>query len=139
MQGLHIEQYYPELGHGQHELSIGHAPALQAADRHVLYRETLRGVANKLGLIASLAPKPFVAQAGNGCHLHLVESPDQPKRQEWIAALDKMESLKPRAVIAGHKRVGNEDSPRIIGETRKYIRDFERLAMRTTTARATVG
>src|SRR6266446_1674506 len=44
--------------------------------------------------------------AYNGRHLHLVESPDQPKRQEWIAALDKMESLKPRAVIAGHKRVG---------------------------------
>ena len=46
-----------------------------------------------------------------------------------------MESLKPCAVIAGHKRVGNDDSPRIIGETRKYIRDFERLAMQTTTAR----
>jgi len=63
------------------------------------------------------------------------ESPDQQKRQEWIAALDKMESLKPRAIIAGHERVGNDDSPRIIGETRKYIRDFERLAMQTTTAR----
>src|ERR1700730_17516628 len=73
--------------------------------------------------------------AYNGDHLHLSESPDQQKRQEWIAALDKMESLKPRAVIAGHKRVGNEDSPRIIGETRKYIRDFERLAMQTATAR----
>jgi glyoxylase-like metal-dependent hydrolase (beta-lactamase superfamily II) len=73
--------------------------------------------------------------AYNGVHLHLVESPDHQKRQEWIAALDKMESLKPRAVIAGHKRVGNDDSPRIIGETRKYIRDFERLAMQTTTAR----
>ena len=73
--------------------------------------------------------------AYNGDHLHLSESPDQQKRQEWIAALDKMESLKPRAVVAGHKRVGNEDSPRIIGETRKYIRDFERLAMQTTTAR----
>ncbi len=72
--------------------------------------------------------------AYNGVHLHLSESPDQQKRQEWIAALDKMESLKPRAVIAGHKRVGNDDSPRIIGETRKYIRDFERLAMQTTTA-----
>src|SRR6202051_1311507 len=44
--------------------------------------------------------------AYNGAHLHLSESPDQQKRQEWIAALDKMESLKPRAVIAGHKRVG---------------------------------
>ncbi len=73
--------------------------------------------------------------AYNCDHLHLSESPDQQKRQEWIAALDKMESLKPRAVIAGHKRVGNDDSPRIIGETRKYIRDFERLAMQTTTAR----
>src|ERR1700722_3602775 len=71
--------------------------------------------------------------AYNGDHLHLSESPDQQKRQEWIAALDKMESLKPRAVIAGHKRVGNDDSPRIIGETRTYIRDFERLAMQTTT------
>src|SRR6202048_1913030 len=73
--------------------------------------------------------------AYNGVHLHLSESPDQQKRLEWIVALDKMESLKPRAVIAGHKRVGNDDSPGILGETRKYIRDFERLAMRTTTAR----
>ncbi len=73
--------------------------------------------------------------AYNGVHLHLSESPDQQKRQEWIAALDKMASLKPRAVIAGHKRVGNVDSPKILGETRRYIRDFERLAMRTTTAR----
>src|SRR6266404_113960 len=73
--------------------------------------------------------------AYNGVHLHLSESPDQQKRQEWIAALDKMESLKPRAVIAGHKRVGNVDRPKILGETRRYIRDFARLAMRTTTAR----
>src|SRR6202140_5079943 len=73
--------------------------------------------------------------AYNGVHLHLSESPDPQKRQEWIAALDKMESLKPRAVIAGHKRVGNVDSPKILGETRQYIRDFVRLAMQTTTAR----
>jgi glyoxylase-like metal-dependent hydrolase (beta-lactamase superfamily II) len=72
--------------------------------------------------------------AYNGVHLHLSESPDQQKREEWIAALDKMESLKPSAVIAGHKRVGNHDSPEILGETRKYIRDFERLAIQTTTA-----
>ncbi len=73
--------------------------------------------------------------AYNGDHLHLSESPDQQRRHEWIAALDKMESLKPRAVIAGHKRVGNDDRPGILGETRQYIRDFERLATQTTTAR----
>jgi glutamine synthetase len=70
-QGIQVEQYYPELGHGQHELSISHAPALKAADRQVLYRETLRGVAAELNMVASLAPKPFVDQAGNGCHLHV--------------------------------------------------------------------
>jgi glyoxylase-like metal-dependent hydrolase (beta-lactamase superfamily II) len=59
--------------------------------------------------------------AYNGVHLHLSESPDQQKRQEWVAALDKMESLKPRAVIAGHKRVGNDDSPGILGETRGNV------------------
>jgi len=69
-QGLDVEQYYPELGHGQQELSIRHAPALAAADRQVLYRETVRGVAWRQGLWASLAPKPIPSQAGNGTHIH---------------------------------------------------------------------
>ena len=69
-QGLPVEQYYPELGWGQHELSIRHAPALRAADNHLLYRETVRGVAQARGLDVSFAPKPWPDQAGNGCHLH---------------------------------------------------------------------
>jgi glutamine synthetase len=69
-QRIPVEQYYPELGHGQQELSIGHAPALEAADRQVFYRETVRAVAHRHGFWASLAPKPFVDQAGNGAHIH---------------------------------------------------------------------
>ncbi len=69
-QGLQVEHYYPELGHGQQEMSIRHAPAVRAADNHVLYRETIRGVALRQGLWASLAPKPIADQAGNGAHLH---------------------------------------------------------------------
>ena len=70
-QGMAVEQYYPELGWGQQELSIAHAPALQAADNHILYRETVRAVCLRHGLHASFAPKPWPDQAGNGCHLHL--------------------------------------------------------------------
>lgn len=70
-QNIGVEQYYPELGHGQHELSIRHADALRAADRHIIYRETLRGVAAEQNIEASLAPKPFAEQPGNGCHVHL--------------------------------------------------------------------
>jgi glutamine synthetase len=52
-------------------MSIRHAPALRAADNHVLYRETVRGVALRMAMWASLAPKPLPDQAGNGAHLHL--------------------------------------------------------------------
>lgn len=64
--------------------------------------------------------------AYNDAHLYFVESPP-PKRREWLAALDKIESLHPAVVVAGHKRPGREDSPGIIEETRQYIRDFDRL------------
>ncbi len=37
-------------------------------------------------------------------------------------------------MIAGHKRPVNDDRPKIIEETRQYIRDFGRIA-ETTTAR----
>jgi glutamine synthetase len=70
-QGMQVENYYPELGHGQQEMSVRHAGALRAADNHVLYRETVRGIAFRRGMWASLAPKPIADQAGNGCHLHL--------------------------------------------------------------------
>jgi glutamine synthetase len=69
-QDLEVEHVYPELGHGQQEIVIRYAPALRAADNHVLYRETVRGVAMRHGLWASLAPKPIPGQAGNGTHLH---------------------------------------------------------------------
>jgi glyoxylase-like metal-dependent hydrolase (beta-lactamase superfamily II) len=71
--------------------------------------------------------------AYNDVHLYLAESNAQ-KRREWIAALEKIESLNPRAVVAAHKRPENEDNPRIIEETRQYIRDFDRLVEQTTTA-----
>jgi glyoxylase-like metal-dependent hydrolase (beta-lactamase superfamily II) len=71
--------------------------------------------------------------AYNDVHLYLAESTAQTRR-EWIAALDKIESLDPSAVVASHKRPENKDNPRIIEETRQYIRDFDRLAQTTKTA-----
>jgi glyoxylase-like metal-dependent hydrolase (beta-lactamase superfamily II) len=71
--------------------------------------------------------------AYNDVHLYLVES-NAKSRREWISALDKIESLNPHAVIASHKRPGNDDNPTIIEQTRQYIRDFDRLVETTTTA-----
>jgi glutamine synthetase len=69
-QGLTVELSHPELGHGQQELSIRHAPAVTAADNQVTYRQTVRAVAAQHGMVGSLAPKPWADQAGSGSHLH---------------------------------------------------------------------
>jgi glyoxylase-like metal-dependent hydrolase (beta-lactamase superfamily II) len=70
----------------------------------------------------------------NGIHPYLGET-DTQSRLEWISTLDKLEALNPKAVIAGHKAPENDDDPRIIAETRQYLRDFNRLNALTTTAR----
>jgi glyoxylase-like metal-dependent hydrolase (beta-lactamase superfamily II) len=70
----------------------------------------------------------------NGIHPYLGET-DTQSRTEWISTLDKLETLNPKAVIAGHKVPENDDNPRIIAETRQYLRDFNRLNTATKTAR----
>jgi glyoxylase-like metal-dependent hydrolase (beta-lactamase superfamily II) len=69
----------------------------------------------------------------NEVHLHLSESPRE-LREKWLAALDTIESLSPRIVVAGHKRPGRADTPENIEETRRYINDFDRIAGNTGTA-----
>ncbi len=69
-QRIELEQYYPELGWGQQELSVAPRPLLAAADTQILVRETIRAVADGFGLAASLAPKPWPEAAGNGAHIH---------------------------------------------------------------------
>jgi len=74
--------------------------------------------------------------AYNGVHPRLMEANQNQKRDEWISALDKMESLKPRIVVAGHKNMKNDnDGRRVLRQTRQYIVDFQELAGNTTTAK----
>ena len=75
--------------------------------------------------------------AYNDVHLYLVES-NTKSRLEWISALDKIESLNSRSVIAAHKQPNNDDNPRIIEETGQYIRDFDRLVEETSTAQESI-
>jgi glutamine synthetase len=70
-QGLTVEQYYPESGPGQQEISVRYTDALGAADQHIIYRETVKAVARRYGLVASFVPKLFETSAGCGCHLHI--------------------------------------------------------------------
>jgi glyoxylase-like metal-dependent hydrolase (beta-lactamase superfamily II) len=68
----------------------------------------------------------------NNTHPYLAEC-DEKAREEWLRALDKVEALHPRAVVAGHGVLDPDSSPRHIEETRRYIRDFNAADTGTTT------
>jgi glutamine synthetase len=102
-QGLTVEQYYPEYGHGQHEISIRHAEALRAADNHVKLRDTIRAVAWGQGLYASLAPKPFPDAVGNGAHIHFSLWDAQGRNAFYDPAARDGLSLVGRQFLAGVK------------------------------------
>jgi glyoxylase-like metal-dependent hydrolase (beta-lactamase superfamily II) len=70
----------------------------------------------------------------NGIHPYLGET-NTESRLQWIATLATLDALHPTTVIAGHKVPQNDDDPRIIRETRQYLRDFNRLHAATATAR----
>jgi glyoxylase-like metal-dependent hydrolase (beta-lactamase superfamily II) len=70
----------------------------------------------------------------NGTHPYLVES-DRQGLHDWLAAIDKIEALNPRAVVVGHGPFDPDNSPRHIQETRGYIQDFMRADDETQTAR----
>jgi glutamine synthetase len=69
--GIRPEQCHAEVGQGNLELSVAEAEALVAADRRVMVLEAIRGVAYRMGLETTMAPKPYLDQVGNGHHLHL--------------------------------------------------------------------
>jgi glutamine synthetase len=101
-QRIVLEQYYSELGHGQHEISTQHAPGTRAADEQLLVREAIRGVAARCGLVASLAPKPWPENAGNGGHIHfsLWHVDGESNRFHDASAPDRL-SAEARSFMAG--------------------------------------
>ncbi|RCJ28574.1 glutamine synthetase [Nostoc minutum NIES-26] len=70
-QGIPVEQYYPESGPGQQEISVRYTDALLCADWQIAFRETVKAIAYHHNLTASFLPKIFPDAAGSGCHIHL--------------------------------------------------------------------
>jgi glyoxylase-like metal-dependent hydrolase (beta-lactamase superfamily II) len=69
----------------------------------------------------------------NNTHLYLAEC-DRAAINDWLQALDKIETLHPTAVVAGHGVLNPDSSPRHIEETRRYLRDFLASLAKTSTA-----
>jgi glutamine synthetase len=69
--GVPVENSKGEWGLGQHELNVRYAGALEMADRHCVYKQCLKEVAEALGLSVTFMAKIGADQAGSSCHIHL--------------------------------------------------------------------
>jgi glyoxylase-like metal-dependent hydrolase (beta-lactamase superfamily II) len=70
----------------------------------------------------------------NGVHQYLAESAGGGL-ESWLAAVGMVEALAPRLVVSGHKNpVLDDDSSRVIRETREYLTTARALLPRSATA-----
>ena len=114
-QKLAGDTFYLE-GEGLKIVEIGHTDTVHSTALHV----------PSIGLVVS------GDCVYDNTHLYLAEC-DVEACNEWLRALDKIESLHPKSVIAGHGVLDPDSSPRHIEETRRYLRDFIASLANTST------
>jgi glutamine synthetase len=68
--GVPVETSKGEWGNGQHELNVRYAETLDMADRHVIFKQCLKEVAEAAGMSVTFMAKPDAGQAGSSCHIH---------------------------------------------------------------------
>ncbi len=69
--GIPVENSKGEWGLGQHELNIRYAETLEMADRHMIFKQCLKELADQMGISITFMAKFSEKGAGSSCHIHL--------------------------------------------------------------------
>jgi glutamine synthetase len=69
--GSPVDACQAEYGLGQWEVNLEHAPAVETADRHSIYKAGVKELAFAEGLSATFMAKPVGADMGSSGHLHV--------------------------------------------------------------------
>lgn len=69
--GVPVEFSKGEWGPGQHELNIRYAEILTMADRHTIYKQCFKDLADQLGIAVTFMAKFDQKLAGSSCHIHM--------------------------------------------------------------------
>jgi len=69
--GVPVENSKGEWGPGQHEVNVRYAEALEMADRHVVFKQCMKELADAMGVSVTFMAKFASGQAGSSCHIHL--------------------------------------------------------------------
>jgi glutamine synthetase len=68
--GVPVEFSKGEAGRGQHEINLRYADALEMADRHVIYKNGAKEIADLNGRSITFMAKYSMDESGSSCHVH---------------------------------------------------------------------
>ena len=68
--GVDIITSNAEYGPGQMEINFAPAPGITAADHAFTFKNGVKEIAQRNGMLASFMTKPYADQSANGCHYH---------------------------------------------------------------------
>lgn len=70
--------------------------------------------------------------AYNDTHQYTAET-NSESREHWAQAAENLATFHPTTVVAGHKKPDLPDDPAILAQTAAYLRDYNRIAAKTST------
>jgi len=68
--GVPIEFSKGEAGRGQHEINVTYSGALDVADRHLVFKNGVKEIADQCGRAATFMAKWSMGEVGSSCHIH---------------------------------------------------------------------
>jgi glutamine synthetase len=68
--GVPVEFSKGEAGRGQHEINVTYGRALEVADRHLVFKNGVKEIADQCGRAATFMAKWSMAEVGSSCHIH---------------------------------------------------------------------
>jgi glutamine synthetase len=71
LSGIPVESSKGEWGLGQHELNVRYSDVLTMADRHAVFKQCLKEIAERAGASVTFMAKFAADQAGSSCHIHM--------------------------------------------------------------------
>ncbi|MFL0364744.1 glutamine synthetase family protein [Pseudobacillus sp. 179-B 2D1 NHS] len=69
--GVETEQISSEYGPGQLEINLKYDHCLKATEDQITFKQLFKHLARDMGMVGTLAPKPFNDFAGSGLHVHM--------------------------------------------------------------------
>ncbi len=68
--GIPVEFSKGEAGRGQHEVNVTYGRAIEVADRHLVFKNGVKEIADQCGRSASFMAKWSMGEVGSSCHIH---------------------------------------------------------------------